>query len=235
MKNIWFQIFSILCLTGILVVSGCVAPPEETQAGPVDLYNPNQFTSKPTGAIPGLLADATPFETTAPPTPGYNIIVPKTPIPEDMVCLVDFAKLNMTFESNKTAKNINLVNPPMYINYSITEPYNVSGTRIVTENGVDKTIEYTYYSPYAYLEITARDPVSGEIFTQDGFGKSYGSNLNKTIQISKPGNLLIEIGGNNVTSTVGYWVKPSGNIEAGTVDVSLLECLPQNNVKRLNQ
>lgn len=235
MRNIHFPIFCLVCLTGILLVSGCVAPPEETQAGPVDLYNPNQFASGTTGATPGLLAEATPFATAATPTSGYNTIVPQTPIPEDMVCLVDFAKLDMAFESNKTAKSINLVNPPMYINYSIIKPFNVSGTRIVTENGKDKTVKYSYYSPYAYLEITARNPTTGEIFTQDGFGKGYGSNLNKTIQISKPGNLLIEIGGNNVTSTVGFWVKPAGNLETGAVNVSQLECLTQNSIKRLNQ
>ena len=237
MRNIQFRIMCALCLIAILTVSGCVAPPEASTTGPVDLYDPNKFSQVTTaGSDPGLLAEATPFITSATPTTGYNVIVPNTPIPEDMVCLVFFKEYPWTFESNKTAKNINLVNPPLYINYSIIEPFNVTGTRLTTDkNDKDKMIKYSYYSPYAYLEFTIRDPVTGEIFQQDGFGKDYGLMLNKTIQVTKPGNLLIEIGGNNVTPTVGIWMKPIGNIDEGAVNVSTLECLTQNDVKRLNQ
>jgi len=236
MKIIQFRIICIAGLIALLTVAGCVAPPEASTTGPVDLYDPNQFSQvTATGSDPGLLAQATPFQTTAVPTQGYSVIETSTPIPEDMVCLIFFSDYAWTLESNRTAKNFNLLNPPMYINYSIKKPFNVTGTRIITEKGTEKTVKYSYYSPYAFLEITVRDPVTGEIFQQDGFGKDYGSMTNKTIQITKPGNLLIEIGGNNVTPSVGFWVKPVGNINDPAVNVSTLECRSQDYVKRLNQ
>jgi hypothetical protein len=236
MKINQFRIICMVSLVALLAVSGCVAPPEASTTGPVDLYDPNQFAQVTAGGSdPGLLAQATPFQTTAVQTQGYSVIEPPTQIPEDMVCLIFFSDYAWTLESNRTAKNFNLLNPPMYINYSITEPFNVTGTKIVTEKGKEKTVKYSYYSPYAFLEITVRDPVTGEIFQQDGFGKDYGSMTNKTIQITKPGNLLIEIGGNNVTPSVGFWVKPVGNINDPAVNVSALECRSQDYVKRLHQ
>lgn len=239
MKKISFTIISVICLITILAVSGCVSPPEDTKSGIVNQYdpnNPNNGATVTTGTTPGVLNEATPFQTVATAKSGYSVIVESTPIPTDMVCLVDFTALNMTFESNRTAKKFNLVNPPMYINYNISKPFNVTGKRLVTErSGTEKTIEYSYYSPYSYLEITARDPVTGDIYVQDGFGKTYGSKLNKTIQISKPGELLIEVAGNNVTSSVGYWVKPSDNLSPEVINSSTWECRTQDYVKRLNQ
>ena len=236
MKSIQFRIMCIASLIALLTVAGCVAPPEASTTGPVDLYDPNQFVQVTAGSSdPGLLAQATPFQTTAAQTQRYSVFEPPTPIPEDMVCLIFFSDYPWTFENNRTAKNFNLLNPPMYINYSIKKPFNVTGTRIVTDKGTEKTIKYSYFSPYSYLEITVRDPVTGEIFQQDGFGKDYGSLTNKTVQITKTGNLLIEIGGNNVTPSVGIWVKPVGNFDEMAVNVSTLECRSQDYVKRLHQ
>jgi hypothetical protein len=237
MKNILFKIMSGICLVSILVGSGCVAPPKETEVAPVDLYDPNQFSATVTTTQnPGLLESATPFQTQATPTSGYSVLQEITPIPEDMVCLIDFYQYDMRFESNNTAKSFDLKNPPMYINYSIAKPFNVSGTRIVTaKSGAEQKISYSYYSPYAYLDITIRDPKTGDIYVHDGFGKSYGSKLNKTIQIMKPGNMLIEINGFNVSPSVGFWVKPSGNINTDIINTSTLECRSQEYVKKLNQ
>lgn len=241
MKNILLQITSAVCIMSILAVSGCVAPPVETKgSGPSDLYDPNQFATAttPLGQNPGLLATATPYETTGTPTLAYNVIESMTPIPEDMVCLIDITSYNTSFEVNHTAKTIDLKNPPMYINYTIIDQYNVTGTRITTEktgNKVEVTTTYEYFNPYAYLEFTVRNPTTGEIYQQDGFGKSYGSSTNKTIQITKPGNLLIEINAFNTSPTVGFWVKPSGNLDTNTINTSALECRSQDYVKRLNQ
>jgi len=237
MKIIPQKIVCLACSLLLVLVAGCVAPPEETISGPVDLYDPNQFASTTTASPDtAVLVEATPFQTTAIPTLAYSNIQQATPIPEDMVCLIFFKEYDWAFESNKTAKNINLVNPPLYINYTIKKPFNVTGTKIFTDkSGKDQTIQTSYYSPYAYLEFSIRDPVTGEIFQQDGFGKGYGTMTNKTIQVTKPGNLLIEIGGNNVTPSLGIWVKPAGNIDEALVNVSNLECWPQDSVKRLGQ
>jgi hypothetical protein len=242
MKKILIQIIYMVCLLSILAASGCVAPPQETitpTGSTGSVYDPNQIMTATPSQSTNLLTDVTPFQAQTMTTPmGYTTLVPTTAITEDQVCLIDFASFNMSLESNKTAKKFNLKNPPMYINYTITKPFNVTGTRITTSKTGTKgeiTTSYSYYNPYSYLEITARNPTTGEIYTQDGFGKSYGASLNKTIRITKPGELLIEISGFNVTPFVGFWAKPSGNFENTSIDFSTIECHSQDYVKRLNQ
>jgi len=190
----------------------------------------------PGGQNPGLLATATPFQTTATPTLAYNIIKTQTPLPEDMVCLVDFSKYNASVEVNSTAKIVELKNPPMYINYIMNKTFNVTGTHLVTsKTGIDTTVTYSYFNPSSYVDITVRNPTTGEIYQQDGFGKTYGYMTNKTIQISKSGNLLIEIKAYNTTPNIEFWIKPYGNLNPDIINTSSLECQSQDYVKRLNQ
>ena len=180
---------------------------------------------------PALVTEAT-FYPTPTGTPTLYPVQPVfTPIPEDLVCLIYLVNLNMTFNVNSSAMSFDLKNPPMYINYSIVNPYNITGTKISDEGD---TIPYAYFSPNSYFEITVRNQTTGTIYTQDGFGTSYDQNLNKTIQINNAGQLLIEMMGFNVTPTVGIWVKPSQNIN-GTINLSQNECETQAYVKRLNQ
>lgn len=237
MQSIRVKIIIAVFLIGMLVVAGCVAPPDDTKTSTTAKSKQSGKDVKTTTTgDSGVLAEATPFQAAATSTtPGFSKITEATPLPEDIVCLVEFTNLDARFISNQTAKKITLNNPPMYINYTITEPFNTSGTKTVTQHGVTKEVEYEYYAPWAYLEITARDPVSGEIYNQDGFGKSYGYMTNKTVQIKKTGDMLIEFNGNNVTSTIGIWVKPVGNINTSIVNTSAMECRPQAEVKVLFQ
>jgi hypothetical protein len=235
MRTIPAKIIIAAFLIVMLTATGCVAPPEgSTTTGPVDLYDPNKFSSVTPGETQNILASATPFQTATTTTMGYNVIQTTRVIPEDQVCLIEFSHMNMTFETNHTARKFNLINPPMYVNYNISKPFNVSGTRLITEKGIEKTIMYSYYAPQSYLEITIRDPTTGNIFLQDGFGKEHGSWLNKTVQITKSGNLLIEISGYNVSSYMSFWVKPS-NINPEAINISTLDCKTQDYVKKLNQ
>jgi hypothetical protein len=208
------------CIIIILIctIAGCVAPPKESPVSQTSSGTP-YGSSSPSGnpvvsATPtpsvNYLTDATPFQTPVTPTLGFHTWVPTPTISEDQICLIYFTKLNATFAVTKTAKSFDLKNPPMYINYSIIDPYYSTGTRQSRSSTVG-SVSFKELNPVAYLEITARNRTSGEIYTRDGFGKGYGQYLNKTIKITKPDDLLIEIGGYNVTSTIGIWAKPIGN------------------------
>lgn len=236
MRTILPKIILAAFLLVMLTATGCVAPPEgSTSTGPVDLYDPNKFSSVSPGQTQNILESATPFQTATTTPMGYNVIQTTKVIPEDQVCLIEFSHMNMTFETNHTARKFNLATPPMYVNYNISEPFNVSGTRLITKkDGTEETIKYSYYAPHSYLEITVRDPTTGNIFLQDGFGKEHGSMLNKTVQITKSGNILIEVSGYNVSSYMGFWVKPS-NINPEAINISALDCKTQDYVKKLNQ
>jgi hypothetical protein len=239
MTKISVHVIFTVCLFLILAATGCVAPPKEAaSSGTTDLYNPDQLATPTTADNANMLVEATPFQTQVPTQLQYSVIPNPTPIPEDQVCLVDFTDYNMTLEPNRSAKRFDLKNPPMYVNYSIHKPFNITTKRVVdSKSGAKKeeTVTSDYYSPYAYLEFTFRNPTTGEIFSQDGFGKTYGYSLNKTIQFSKTGDLLIEINGFNVTPSVGFWIKPYGNFENTSINFTARECRSQDYVKRLNQ
>ena len=239
MKSVHVKVILAAFLIGMLVAAGCVAPPADDPASVAAAKAKQAATKiKVTSTTGGtdLLPDATPFAVTATETLAYSRIDEATPIPEDMVCLIYISDFDWKFQQNKTAKNINLVNPPLYVNYSIKKPYNITENKVVNKKTGDKkeiTIKQSIYSPYAYLEVVARDKNTGEVYTRDGFGKEFGYTLNRTIQVTKSADLLIEIGGYNVTPNVGIWVKPAGNLNTSLINLSKLECRSQEYVKRM--
>jgi hypothetical protein len=243
MKDIFFQVTCIISIIFIVAVTGCVAPPKEdikpsikptTENGGNPM--PNSVSPSPTSV--NLVTAATAYQTQPAPTVGYITWAPTTAIPEDQVCLIYLSSFDWKYAVNNSAQSFVLKNPPLYINYTITKPFNVTGTHVIfknKENPLDETrIIYSYYNPYSYLDVTVRNKTTGVVYAQDGFSKNYGYNLNKTIRVTQPGDLLIEFKGYNVTSTVGIWVKPIGNLN-DTLDISKLECQSQDYVKKLNQ
>jgi hypothetical protein len=134
--------------------------------------------------------------------------------PENIVCLVYDKK--QTYNNNQDAITFNLVNPPMYLNFTIFE----------TKNGVEDR--------YVFYRITLRDKNSGVIYKQIEVKKveysEYGTftnNLDKhseIIKILSVRNLQIEKGGNGVAINTEMWVKPSGNIE-GSFDMKSNRCI----------
>ena len=202
-------------------LSGCVAPPKEIPPitpTPSGGDSSTQYSDVPNPPVAvtttvGYLKDATPFPTRVTPTYVNQTPVPTPTVNPDRVCLIYFTQFNAPFAVKNTAKEFSLKNPPMYINYTITNPYYITGTKIGPKKyaNIPETVTYKTLNPVAYLEITARNRTTGTIYTQDGFGRDHGLYLNKTIKITKADDLLIEFGGYNVTSTIGVWVKPAGN------------------------
>jgi hypothetical protein len=105
----------------------------------------------------------------------------------------------------------------MIINFSV-RPVNVTGTKTITNpfgTKDDIDVKYDYYSPYSWFELTIRNKNTGQIILQDGFGNSYGkqypAELNRTVKVLNPGNLHIEMSGNQITAKVDMHVKKEGN------------------------
>lgn len=217
MTNIHLRIICVISLIAILAASGCVAPPQET-AGPVDLYDPNQFKTTATGGSGSsrFVTEATPFQTPPPETLAYSVIATKTRPPEDAACLINLIKLDWQFESNKTAFAFDLKNPPMYVNYSIIKPYNITDQKFYTDKktGKEVLLKFSRPNPAAYLEITFRDRNTGDVILQDGYGQKYNFFTNNTdIKVMKSGDMLVEVKGFNVSAVVGFWAKSSGNFD----------------------
>jgi hypothetical protein len=212
-------IFMII-LTSIL--SGCISPPTEPAETRTPPNNATQFLLPPPinpvvtpTTSDSFLNPATPFPTQVTPTLNYRTWTRETPNTEDQVCLISLNQFQSQSEIKKTAETFNLKNPPMYINYSLTEVSYVSGSVRVQKkySTQGETASYSYPNPVSYLEITARNRTTGAIYVQDGFGKGYGQYPNKVIKVTKPDDLLIETAGYMVTGVVGIWVKPVGNFD----------------------
>jgi hypothetical protein len=221
MKNQHAYILCIILILLTCLITGCVAPPKEAPASQTSAGNPSGQSNGPSGnpavtittSTPqSYLTAATPFPTRVTPTVESHARTIPTPNIQDRVCLISLSRFDASTNITKTAKTFDLINPPMYITYALTNPDYVTGTRQSRSSTVG-SVSYSELNPASYLEITVRNQTTGTIYTQDGFGKGYGQYLNKTIKVTKPDDLLIEFGGYKVTGTIGIWVKPFGNFE----------------------
>jgi hypothetical protein len=221
MKETYPYLVYSLAIIFLLMIAGCVAPPTETPTTPVDLYNPNQFTTKATSTSSSFvsevtIADYTP-STTKPSE--YVTFAPTTQIPSDITCRIHSINL---FGYNGTAFIFDLKNPPMYINYSVI-PKNVTRNEVYIYNygeykdkkGGWRTVTFEDYSPSSWFEITVRNNETKEIYLQDGFGehKGYTRYLSHTLKVMNSGDLLVEFRGNDITASASIWVKPLGNFD----------------------
>lgn len=207
----------LVCSLGIILVlatAGCVAPPTETPATPVDLYNPNQFATNNSSATSSFVSEVTLTDSHSTTQPvGYTTFLSTTRIPSDITCRIYQKSM---YGYNASAFIFNLKNPPMYINYTVV-PTNVTVNRVFTDTNTKKTTTLTYsdYSPQSWFEVTVRSNTTKEIYLQEGFGerKGYSTYLTRTLKILKQDDLLVEFRGNDIKASASVWVKPLGNFE----------------------
>jgi len=196
----------ILCI--LILISGCTSlkiQMDENTTG-----TPSIITETPTRSY---VSEATLFAT--PTTERLHPLTTEVTLPpENIVCLVYDKK--QTYNNNKDAIAFNLVNPPMYLNFTIFE----------TKKDVeDRDVFY---------RITLRDKNTGVMYNQMEVrkvqyydGTSLTLNLDKhseIIKILSVRNLQIEKEGNGVAINTEVWVKPSGNIE-GPFDMESNRCI----------
>jgi len=208
---------SSLAIIILLAIAGCVAPPTETSASPVNLINPDQSAANnsSTPSSSSFVSEVTlsDFASSTSQPSGYTTFLPATQIPADITCRIH--SVNMAGYSGK-AFTFNLKNPPMYINYSVI-PTNVTVNKVYTNTNTKKTETRTFsdYSPSSWFEVTVRDNATREIILQDGFGpnKGYSTYLTRTLKVLKTGDLLVEFRGSDITASATIWVKPIGNFD----------------------
>jgi hypothetical protein len=210
MKEIIVRVACCISIILIVVASGCVAPPKEnaTSTKNGNIFNPNQPATGQTTATPNYVTEVTPF-VTATPSSGSSIVPPTLP-PGDLYCRI----YSTTNTDNTTAIEFNLVNPPMYINYTV-KPSNVTikkvyDSKIVGEG--EKVLTIDTYSPISTFVIKVMSKSTGEIYLEDGFGTlKYTTYLNRTLKVMNRDTMHIEFSGRNITAKAMVWVKPEGN------------------------
>jgi len=211
----------------MILVAGCVTPPKSSSASSGSgSYYTTPPTPVETPTTPSFVQAATPFTTSTPEevqtTAIANPYATPTPNPADLSCLIYENTSYFTFTNNTNAISFDLKNPPMYINYTVI-PFNVTVTKYLPESGQGSnqpiTLQYSDFAPYSWYEITVRDSTTGAIYLDNGFGpykSSHPLSVYTTATLGpilNSGNLHIEMTGQNITATVGIWVKPEGNID----------------------
>jgi len=191
MRNI-SGLFLIFICVSIIISAGCTNKPAAT-------VSPTLSQTPSISSIVNTTSD-----------PKTN---PITQIPENIVCLIYHKEQAFTY--NKDSTSFNLVNPPMYINYTILD----------TKQGID--------GKYAsYYTITISDTKTGVIYNQLGFGKNtlqggyfnYGFGGSDVIKIIKTGDLQIVTEGKDITINTEIWVKPDGNLDS-SFNISSTKCI----------
>jgi hypothetical protein len=203
MKN-YPQIFLIFLCIALILATGCTSQTAPTASTPSPVIT---ITSSQ-----GYVMEATPFMTPTE-TRSPRITTPITQSPENIVCLISHKE--QAFTNNKDAISFNLVNPPMYINYTILD----------TQKGSDGK----YASSY---QITIRDKKTGVIYNQLGLGKNtheggyfnFGFGGSDIIKIMNTGDLQIETEGKDITIITDIWVKPAGNLDS-SFDINSNKCM----------
>jgi len=196
-----------ILVTGVLV-GGCIAPPRET-AGSVspggDGAGKSVATATQTQAVidTRVVTRATPFPTpTLPETP---VSFSKLPEPSFEPTVYKLVYQNVIpFANNATAYGVKLENPPLFIEICISPKMVTRNiwyeSRYTTRD--DVYTQQTVISPNAYLEVSVRDRVSGNVVASDGFARRYSVDTYRVIPIRSAGDYLVEFSGNDIVATV---------------------------------
>lgn len=216
MKNFRIELIYGTLFLGTFIfslISGCSLPLSPADSA---LTDTTIASTTPVPATQNFVVGATPFQTPTQTTGmGSRFSTPdttSTPVVEDYVCQVYQQK--EVFAYNKTAKVINLIYPPMYVNYTVDIQDDVKGK----------------YLPYHM--ITFRDKKTGEILAQTGFkDKDYQYNgwfiptgFSNTIKVRKSGEYQIEVEGGEVNLNMEIWMRPE-NFDDSSSDIKNLKCM----------
>ncbi|MDD1669232.1 MAG: hypothetical protein LUO97_05470 [Methanomicrobiales archaeon] len=123
-------------------------------------------------------------------------------------------KKKMPFSYNRTAYNLELENPPLLIEYTLTVPtvtrtgVEKDPTRAPTENDPNPTrpVTITYPDPTAWFEVTALNTDNKQVIAREGYGRQYDVRVSKQVWVRYPGSYYIEFAGNRLTADVEFWI-----------------------------
>ena len=204
------RVYKSFILTAVMVLilasAGCAELPPGGESGWSGLLSEPEETPDGQDVDPGYLTPATPYPTATSTmaSPTLSSPPPETaPTPDPYVTLS-----NRTGQFNAThateAFSFNLTAPPLIIDFEV-EPKMI--TRVMHAKSDYKDRKYqdytqTYPSEDSWFTVTVRDPKSGKIVAQDGFGKLFSADTHKRVFVGRSGEYLIQFDGNDVKAHI---------------------------------
>ncbi|WAC05900.1 MAG: hypothetical protein OS112_04525 [Methanoregula sp.] len=186
-------LFSSVILIILVIICGCVALPIESKPGVSPTPTLRQGSSTETTGSPG----------------GYRSYVQEAaPIPEGSPREVrDLSGKSGEVSSPVMRKAIEDA-PPVFTDH-YTPKYSSSAFQIHVIKGPliikYQTIPLQYDPRNSFLKITVRNPKTGQIVAEDGYGNPYPSNTVNTIIINGEGDYHVTVYGNQVDVRVSVY------------------------------
>ena len=219
-----WSIIVVLALVSMLFISlGCVAPPKgdvrptSTTIGATQSPTPTvvgtqpskQPTVSPTSSVVPFVTIETP-KSLSDQGNYVNQTPTSTPFP---YTYVNVYSVTQVFRYNSTAISMDLVNPPMVINFTVV-PVMITDkkwfvNRTLSHDEVNLTLIVP--SPNAFFKVTVSDKKNGKIVLEDGYLKEYSSDTSKTMKVMRSGLYRVDFSGNDVTVDIDISVKNQGN------------------------
>lgn len=220
-------VFFLIALVGSLFLSaGCVAPPKGdvkvtptptsgTTSAPASTGTP-EISPSVSGTSNQTVV---PFVTIETPTlsPDSSRIVPSNISSQSTAVLdayVNIYSASQVFRYNSTAVSMDLVNPPLVIDFNVT-PVMVTDkkwyvNRTLSHDEVNATMIVP--SPNAWFKVTVSDKNNGTVVLENGYAKEFSAETKKQMKVMKAGLFRVDFSGNDVSVVINMSVKQEGNI-----------------------
>lgn len=202
--RVYKSFFVTVVMVLILASAGCAELPPGGESGWSGLLSNSEPEETPGGPDPdpGHLTPATPYPTATSSMASFTLSRPPpetAPMPDPYVTLSNrTAQFNITHATE--AFSFNLTTPPLIIDFEV-EPKMITRVKHAKSDYTDRKYQdftQTYPSEESWFTVTVRDPKSGKIVAQDGFGKLFSADTHKRVFVGRSGEYLIQFDGNDV-------------------------------------
>jgi uncharacterized repeat protein (TIGR02059 family) len=206
-------IIILFLIVNVMIIFSLVSErSQNSSVNPVNITAIPSPTGSPTSTI------ITPVKTilptpTIPPTPKPT----PTPVPPEKGYMNILYVYNKNFDALWAPTYVNLVNPPLIIDFDIT-PMNMTDLipydyKVMSTTHHD-TINFTRPSDDAWFTVAVKYRNGGGLVDEDGYGGIYSQQTPKRLVIRTPGNYTIQANGNYVNATLSVQIPKEGNMLA---------------------
>jgi hypothetical protein len=144
----------------------------------------------------------------------HTCIQPEIPQRNETGYVTIYALSNQTVSQVLPIVSFSLLNPPLVIDYSLI-PADARDIKYIEYKEISTLHEELIVldRPYedAWFTITVRNKDTGQLVTEDGFGRTYSFQSPRRLVVRESGNYSIECAGDYATINLTIKVKPEGN------------------------
>jgi len=167
-----------------------------------------------TAPVPSVTPTSPQAVSTTPPPVKTTVPAP-TPVPARAGYVNIYSLQDRELETSLEPILFNLVRPPLIIYFSVT-PQNITDMKYFEYKTLDTehhdSVNITRPYENAAFSISVTDNDTGKVVAEDGFGKEYGLQSPKTLEVKERGNYTIRAAGKYINLSLSIEVPIERNI-----------------------